>query len=136
MDSYRSIVDAVVAAYPDVQALYRFGSWGTVRQHARSDLDLALLLPLGVARRPGADRWVELNGSVASAARTDRVDLVNLRRAGTVLQAEVLRSGQPVYCGDEDARLAFEVQVLSQYHDLNRWREPLIEEFLRGAPAA
>lgn len=136
MESHRPIVEAIRAAYPDAQAVYRFGSWGTACQRAESDLDIAVLLPWRVAERPGTDRWVELNGEISAVARTDRVDLVNLRVADTVLQAEVLRGGAPVYSADEGERLAFEVLVLSKYDDLNRWREPLIEEFLGGAPAS
>lgn len=40
--------------YPDVQAIYRFGSAGTEHERTDSDLDIALLLPPHSARHSGA----------------------------------------------------------------------------------
>ena len=47
----RKCVDAVLDNYPAVQAIYLFGSWGTVPQRPDSDMDVALLLPFEMARR-------------------------------------------------------------------------------------
>ena len=49
MNNYDGIVDAILAAYPDTLAIYRFGSWGTPYQRADSDLDVAVLLPHNTA---------------------------------------------------------------------------------------
>ena len=59
---------------------------------------------------------------IAGAVGAEHADLVNLRRADTSLQAEILRTGRPTYNGDDDARLAFEALVLSMYQKLNAER--------------
>ena len=34
----------VLAAHPDVQAVYRYGTWGTAAERPDSDVDIAVLL--------------------------------------------------------------------------------------------
>ena len=136
MTPYNTIVEAIRSAYPDTQAIYRFGSWGTPYQRADSDLDIAVLLPRETATNLELWAWATLNGKVAYVAHTDRVDLINLRTANTTLQAEILRTGEPVYSADEDVRLAFEVLVLSKHQDLNAWRKGIQEDLLAGRWAA
>lgn len=130
MDPYRPIVDVILAAYPDTEAVYRFGSWGTKYQRADSDLDIAVLLPHETVVHRDPEQRLALVCELADEADTDRVDLVNLRTANTILQFEILRSGGPVYVGDEEARLDYEVLVLSKYQDLNVWRKPMIDDLL------
>ena len=95
---YYPLVKAILSAYPETQAVYRFGSWGTLDQNADSDLDVAVLLPHETAfgRDPGD--WIALNGELAYVSRTDKVDLINLRTAGTSLQAEILQTGEAGTC--------------------------------------
>ena len=49
MKNYDAIVEAITAACPYTQAIYRFGSWGTPHQRTDSDLDIAVLLPHDIA---------------------------------------------------------------------------------------
>ena len=127
---YYGLVNAILSAYPETQAVYRFGSWGTPDQNAESDLDVAVLLPheTAVDRDPGD--WIALNGELAYVSRTDKVDLINLRTADTSLQAEILRTGEALHVGDDDARLAFEVYVLAKHQELNSWRRTIQEEMV------
>ena len=127
------ILDVILAKFPSTIAVYRFGSWGTAHQNATSDLDIAVLLPRDSARTVDPWDWVQLSGELAVPARTERVDVVDLSAASTSLQAEILRTGDLAYSADEDARLRFEVQVVSKYHELNRWRKPLQEHYLSGS---
>ena len=50
MDKTNDIVDAVLAVYPDTQAIYLFGSYGTAVEWPDSDVDIALLLPPAAAK--------------------------------------------------------------------------------------
>lgn len=130
MTTPQAMVDTILSAYPDAVAIYRFGSWGTPHQRPDSDLDLAVLLPHETARNLPLKDWADLNGKLAWGTHTDRVDLVNLRTANTTLQAEILSTGETLFSADEDARLAFEVLVLSKDQELNAWREDLKEGLL------
>lgn len=131
MSEVDTTVDSVLSAFPATEAVYRFGSWGTAWQRSESDLDLAVLLPHELANRVDQSDWLRLNGEIANVSRTDRVDLVNLRKATTDFQAEVLRTGEVVYCRDDDARLAFETLILNMHHDLNHRRAGLYEDIMK-----
>lgn len=112
----------VLDAHPDAQAIYLYGTWGTAYQRPDSDIDVAVLLPHGAAMRADRWQWHLLAVEIADAVGAEHADLINLRRADTSLQAEILRTGRLTYNGDDDARLAFEALVLSMYQKLNAER--------------
>lgn len=128
MSLYDDIIKTVLITYPETLAVYRFGSWGTPYQRADSDLDVAVLLPHAIAKDLDFMDWATLNGKIACLSETDRVDLVNLRTADTDVQAEIIRTGDVVFCRDHDIRLAFEALILSMHQDLNRYRRGLYED--------
>ena len=109
----------ILEAHPATEPIYLYGTWATAAQRADSDLDVAVLLPHGEATRVDRWQWHLLAVKLAGAAGTEHADLVNLRRADTTLQAEILRTGRVVYCRDDDGRLEFETLVLSMYQKLN-----------------
>ena len=55
MNGTGHIVRTVLRHYPDTQAIYLFGSYGTENEWPDSDVDIALLLPPEQAK--AADRW-------------------------------------------------------------------------------
>ena len=112
----------VLEARPDAQAIYRYGTSGTDAERPDSDVDVAVLLPHGAAMRVDRWQWHLLAVSIAGAAGTEHADLVNLRRADTSLQAEILRTRRLTYSGDDAARLGFESLVLSMYQKLHAER--------------
>ncbi len=112
----------VLDAHPDAQAVYRFGTWGTASERPESDVDVAVLLPHGAAMRVDRWQWHLLAVEIAGAVRAEHADLINLRRADTSFQAEILRTGRLTCCSDDDARLGFEALVLSMYQKLNAER--------------
>ena len=112
----------VLAAHPDVQAVYRYGTWGTAAERPDSDVDVAVLLPHGPAMRVDRWQWHLLAVDIAGAVRAEHADLINLRRADTSFQAEILRTARLTYSGEDDERLSFESLVLSMYQKLNAER--------------
>ena len=67
--NHPNITAPILAAHPDTQAIYLYGTWGTEYQRPDSDLDIAVLLPNTAERRIDFWDWCRL--SVASAARDD-----------------------------------------------------------------
>lgn len=114
-----TIKSHILEGLPTTQAIYRFGTWGTAAQRPDSDVDIAVLLPHEDAMRVDRWQWHLLAVKLAGAVGAENADLVNLRRADTTLQAEILRTGRLVYCHDDDGRLGFETLVLSMYQKLN-----------------
>ena len=125
----------ILEAHPTTQAIYRYGTWGTAAQRPDIDLDLAVLLPHAEAVRVDRWQWHLLAVRLAGAAGTEHADLVNLRRADTTLQAEILRTGTMIYCHDDGVRLEFETLVLSMYQKLNDERAAIRAAIVESARA-
>lgn len=53
MSRVEPLIQLILKAWPDTQAIYLFGSWGTEYERAESDVDIAILLPPKQAK--GAD---------------------------------------------------------------------------------
>lgn len=86
---------------------YLFGSLG--RGETGQDVDLALL-----TRDTPAFR---LRDAITSHLGTQRVDLVDLRRASPVLRFEIIRTGRPLYVADTETQERFEMATLRLYRD-------------------
>ena len=117
------IVTHILQVVPDVLAIYRFGSAGTLFERSDSDIDLAVLVsnPLD-----NLARW-ELAQSLAISLNKD-VDLVNLQRASTVLRHQIVSHGQRIYCADRFTAEEFESRALSDYVRLNESRRQILRD--------
>jgi predicted nucleotidyltransferase len=128
METANLIVTRCQAHYPDAQAIYLFGSRAHGRTRAASDHDIALLLPHDRTHTVGSLLLSPLHVDLMRELRTG-VDLINLRRASTVLAKETISSGQRLYCGDTTAADEFEAHTLSQYQSLNVERAAILADF-------
>ena len=121
------IIQIVLAAYPNVQGVYLFGSHQAATPDPRSDVDIALLFSheQTVEERDMAfsDCRFKLEDALAAP-----VDLVNARQASTVFQKEII-SGELIYCGDRYATDEFEMLTLSYYQKLNEERAQILSAF-------
>ena len=129
---YQEIANTVLAAHPDTQAIYLYGTWGTEYQRRDSDIDIAVLLPHEQAKEVDSRDWRLLATEVALTAKVEHADLINLRCVNTTFQAEILRTGRLIQCADEKVRLRFEVQILSMYQKLNRERAEIRSEIIKS----
>ena len=120
LDTIRERIQDTV---PDLVAIYQFGSSVQGGEHAESDLDLALLAQSPL---PNLKRW-ELQEDLAAKFGRD-VDLVDLRSATTVMQAQVLNSGTVLAELDRTARHEYEMRVCSAYAMLNEERAGILED--------
>jgi len=122
-ETFTSAVDAILKKVPNIIAIYRFGSFGTVYEKASSDLDLAILTdrPMDVVQR------FELAQHIASIVNRD-VDLIDLRRASTVLQFQIIGNGERIYCSDDYISELFADTVFSMYQRLNEERKYILAD--------
>jgi uncharacterized protein len=110
---------------PRALSVYAFGSRVADNgQHANdnSDLDLAVLV------EGYADPLIlfELSGQLADKLGCS-VDLLDLRAASTVMQHQILTSGQRLWAKDVRAGL-FEAAMLTEKLHLNDMRKGLVED--------
>lgn len=128
--SHQKITTPILAAYPDIQAIYLYGTWGTEYQRQDSDLDIAVLLPHYESQKTDRWQWHLLATEMAAKIHVEHADLINLRCVDTAFQAEILRTGRLLYCADEEARLHFEMIVLAMHQKLNAERAGIRREII------
>lgn len=129
-----AIIGIILNYYPDVQAIYLFGSYGTAEEWPDSDIDLALLLP---PQQASSERPLAMSQcwSALAASLGREVDVVNARRVSTVFQKEIIASGRLLYCADQYAVDEFEMLVLSYYQKLNDERREIVNSFIESGRA-
>lgn len=123
------LIETILKEYPDTQAIYLFGSWGTDEEWASSDIDIAVLLPPEKAKSLDLFDWNELAIRIGETVHRE-VDLLNLRQVSTVFQKEVIMADRRIYSGDEQAADEFEMLTLSFYQKLNQERAEVLAEGL------
>jgi predicted nucleotidyltransferase len=131
MSIVEDMVKTVIKDYPDTQAIYLFGSWGTEDEWPNSDVDMAVLLPPKKAKAVDFWAWNDLAIRLGSIAHKS-VDLLNVRRVSTVFQKQVIMADRRIFCADEYAADEFEMLTLSFYQKLNQERAGVLAEGLRS----
>lgn len=126
---YQDIIQCVLKHYPQTQAIYLFGSYGTPYERAASDVELAVLLPPLQAKQV---RLVALNAlySELVVLLNRDVDLINLRQVSTVLQKEVIIAERRIYVAERYAADEFEMLTFSYYQNLNAERMAIVADAL------
>lgn len=117
-----AIMHTLQARLPNLLAIYAFGSRITGTARPDSDLDLAVL----VAGYAEPLTLFELAGDLADVAGC-AVDLLDLRAASTVMQYQILTTGQRWWAKDTQAAL-FEAAMLSEKTALDTARAGLLND--------
>ncbi len=117
--------------FPDVLAVYAFGSYVTGKTHPESDLDMAIVPRSSSARKQRLDMLTAL-------ARQGfcHVDLVFLDTPDIVIKFEAVRHNRVVYQTDDFEPGVFYSKILRQYFDflpyLHVQREAYKRRILNG----
>jgi uncharacterized protein len=131
MNQQDEIIRLIRKHYPNIQAIYGFGSAATGQEWPESDVDIAILLPPEEAKRAGSLQVSDLRFDLESLLGKE-VDLINLRLAPTVLRKEVVMADRRIFTGDRFAAEEFEMLTLSYYQKLNEERAEILAEALAG----
>ena len=123
------IVSILKRYFPELQAVYLFGSHGTEYEYPGSDVDIAVLLPSAVAAQTTADSLLDCTTELSSVLGKD-VDLVNLRHANTVFQHEIIFNSTLIHVADQYAVDVFEMITMSLYQKLNEERAAILADFI------
>lgn len=126
----QAIAETITRYYPDIQAIYLFGSYGRGFERTDSDIDLAVLLPHRTATENRSLGLLSLASALKELAGRE-VDLINLRTVNTVFQNEIINTGRIIDAADDEQRKIFEMQVLSAYQKLTEERREILESFFR-----
>ncbi|QZA78131.1 nucleotidyltransferase domain-containing protein [Deefgea tanakiae] len=117
-----SILAQLQSTYPNLLAVYLFGSFAKGEAHAQSDVDLAVLL---AGNSEPVALW-EVGQAIATVINRD-VDLIDLRQASTVMQYQVITQGQRLWARDSQAAI-FESFILSEKTNLDTARAGVLTD--------
>jgi predicted nucleotidyltransferase len=120
------LVKIILQVLPQTQAIYLFGSFAKDEERDESDLDLALYFDI----KPDPETIFLLKGQISALVKRD-LDLVDLLRADTVTQAQVVSGSRLLYAHNEKNLAFFETRVLSQYVQLNLERRDILKDIVQ-----
>ncbi|HBY56685.1 MAG TPA: nucleotidyltransferase domain-containing protein [Candidatus Atribacteria bacterium] len=111
--------------------IYIFGSISKDKVRKDSDIDIAIL----------ADRQIDeyklfiLSQKLADVLKRE-VDLVDLKKASTVFQIQIIKTGKLIYNSDNLQKMYFQMRAMREYAFLNEERMEIINKIksrnLRG----
>jgi predicted nucleotidyltransferase len=119
----------VCQKYP-VACLILFGSQAKGEERKESDIDVGVLFEREIPARDELQFFYDL----INLFGTDRVDLVNLNRAGPVLQKEVALYGEPLFEREKGLFDEYLIRALNKYQDtkdIRKLEKELLEEFIK-----
>lgn len=108
------------------QLIYYFGSAARGELRPDSDLDFAFLAD----REFGSYEVFMVAQQLAEVLRRD-VDLIDLVKVSTVMQAQIISSGKNIYASAPNLRIDFEIRILKDYTLLNEERQVIIDSFVK-----
>lgn len=126
MDEIDPRFGEVFSGYPEIQAVYMFGSSVTGKKHRESDLDLAIVPSRTQARSHKLDILTDL-----ARLGFDNVDLIFLDTDDIVLRYEAVRHNRLVYLSEDFDRGSFYSTVVRQYLDFLPFLEVQREAYKR-----
>lgn len=119
-DSAR-ITKLVQQELPQSRALWLFGSATRGDMQNDSDIDLAVTLPEPLDAQ---EKW-ELQIRLGRQLGFD-VDLLDFARLPTIMQLQIIETGQLLFAKDPLATEMYNAFVRTEYLDIQRWRQPMI----------
>ncbi|RKZ44973.1 MAG: nucleotidyltransferase domain-containing protein [Gammaproteobacteria bacterium] len=121
----QALIKLCLNAFPELQAIYLFGSYDTENEWTNSDVDIALLLPYQLTN----NLYLTKLHQQLEQLYQKPVDLINLRQVTTVFKKEIIMAERRVYCADQYKTDEFEMLTLSFYQKLNEERQEILQEF-------
>jgi len=106
--------------------LYLFGSQAKQQAHPNSDFDIAFI---SEKEFDTYERFM-IAQELAAILNKD-VDLIDLKKASTVFQAQIITSGKVLYCSDNSKKVVFEMYTLKKYAKLNEERADILKNITK-----
>lgn len=104
--------------YPEIDAVYLFGSRATGKSGPLSDIDIGVLLNTDHVRPKDLFRTrLNLITQAMETCGRSNVDLVLLNEAGPLLAYEVVHDGKLAYERNRQRRVSYEADTLRRYFD-------------------
>lgn len=122
-DHMCSIIVNMLTKKFDPSFIIIFGSYAKQTTHEGSDVDIAFYTNKEVTQYEAFIVAQEL-----AAALHREVDLVNIKDASTVFQAQIYSTGKVIFSKDNELRMRLHAQAFSMYAKLNEERQPILKK--------
>ncbi len=99
-----------------------FGSAAEGKMREDSDIDIAFL-----SEKKFSDYDIFMTAQALADLLKRDVDLVDLHKASTVFQAQIVGKGKVIFCSDDYKRMVFAMTVFKKYARLNEERRPVLD---------
>ncbi|MDO7786874.1 type VII toxin-antitoxin system MntA family adenylyltransferase antitoxin [Desulforamulus aquiferis] len=109
-------VKQILSNYPDIIAVYLFGSYIEDKKRAR-DIDLAILTK--DSAKSLVNIYMKLYPQLAELFSPLEVDLLFLKNASLALSLEIISKGKVIYCCNDDIRTDYEYYISGRYMDFS-----------------
>jgi uncharacterized protein len=107
--------------------MWLFGSGAKEALKPESDIDLAFFSDAEFDAYQAFMVAQELAGMIGR-----EVDLIDLKKASTVMKAQIVGKGKLIYETDKLQRMIFEMRALKEYALLNEERQFILERFMNS----
>jgi len=123
--SLRSKLNKIFREYPEITAVYLFGSYLEDKSQAQ-DIDLAVLIRQPVENQ--VNLYMELYSRLVLVLNPLEPDLLFLHAASLALRFEAVAFGKLIYSGDEESRTDYEYALSGEYMDFSHHQKMAIRE--------
>jgi len=117
------IISTIVDEIADVQAIYRYGSAGTIYERQDSDIDIAVL----AERVVPFQKMMKLSIRLQEVTKRD-IDLNDMQKLPVTLKVQIILQGKRLYCQDQVAAEFYDTHILSDYVRLNEERQYILKD--------
>ncbi|MCK5287680.1 MAG: nucleotidyltransferase domain-containing protein [Candidatus Omnitrophica bacterium] len=97
---------------------YLFGSVASGNTTSLSDIDIAVLLPDNLKKEEMFIIKLKLMNELSSSLKTEKIDVVILNSASTLLKFSVVKNGIGIFNPNKYKRIEFETSVRRDYFDM------------------
>ena len=111
----------------DIIAAILFGSESRGTATQESDIDIALLYEKD--NIPNGIDLLQFRQQLSDKMEQD-VDIVLLNKASPIISMQALKNGKPLLIRNQKVYDAFEIQLVTDYADVKRMREPFEKNIL------
>ncbi len=117
------IKKTILAKLPDVQAIYRYGSGGSMYERKDSDIDIAILANQILSFQETTELAAILTGLTGRD-----IDLHDMRNLPVTLRVQIVLQGTRLYCAEPVVAESYESHTLSDYVRLNEERRLILKD--------
>ncbi len=123
--NFKSIVEVICKQLVDVKAIYLFGSYASGEFSDKSDIDLALF-----CGNPQKSEVIFNLSLILMSMINKDIDLIDLKSVNTAFAAHIIDTGKCIYSSSENEVLFYEMNVFSQYANLQEERKDILTDIL------